>query len=227
MRLLTMLFISTFFLNCNWNGGEIVIPCSNEIDLGTFEVEKDLPTDEVEVVFENQFGQRKSLFYNTVWGLAIRNREDSRNFNAQSTPCVESGAEDEYLWQEEQNTATILFNLDDGISVKEAVAIDFEKPQEGVVGKYFIVRTQGKNTGNFGGMPVMGFSKNRIQTSQNSNYDFGYEFFPKLTLNDREYENVYQILDPQSVEITKAYLSEKGELIAFEERDWLFYTLIE
>lgn len=215
-----LLFCSIFLLQgCECNDGEIIIPCSNKIDLGTFEIEKNLPTEsDFEVLFENQFGEEKTLYYNTDWGLGNRNFEDMRSFVAHTNQCSERGDENEISWQREQNTVVVFFDLDNVISIKETVAIDIEKPKDGIVGQYFIARTQGERSGGLNMPPTLSFSKNRIQTSQNSSYDFGYEFFQTLLLNGQEFENVIRILDTQN-EIKEIYLSEKGELIAFEDID--------
>ncbi len=225
--LIILLFSCSIFLlqSCECNDGEIIIPCSNKIDLGTFEIENNLPTQrDFEVIFENQLGEKRTLFYNTDWGLGNRNFEDIRSLVTHTNQCSERGDENEISWQREQNTVVVFFDFYNVISIKETVAIDIEKPEDGIVGQYFIARTQGERSGGLNQEPTLSYSKNRIQTSQNSSYDFGYEFFQTLILNGKEFENVVRILDTQN-EIKEIYLSEKGELIAFEDIDDEIFVL--
>ena len=173
-NILILFLASCVFLlqSCECNDGEIVIPCSNKIDLGTFENEKDLPYSENETVeFENEIGEERRLFFNETFNVSVFLRGEDFPVTSHLTPCVETLSEDEISWKQERYFGLALIGLDDGVLIKELLAVDLEDLEAGVVGEYFTITVRNNGNGGFLGEPTLSFSENKIQTSQQSSYD--------------------------------------------------------
>ena len=218
--LLIMTCVVLLFENCKCNDGEVLIPCSIEEDLGIFKDSRELPYLEAETLdFRNSIGDLKQYHVNNpdfFWLYGI-NSDTLRDLES---PCFSTLNEIKYTWQESRFQALFTYSQNRlEFWVREELIIDPENPTVGVQGKVLKLFINSP-IGGFGdeSTVVINFPKTD-ELIGNPEFDFGYNFFEKITFNGKEFEDIFAPKSTGNDKILNLYFSKEGKLIAFEDAD--------